>query len=123
VGSTVAALREHRRRQLEDRLIAGGAYDDQRLVFAQEDGTPLPPKRITKTFTRLVVRAELPALTVHGLRHSWATLALGSGAPLKVVSDMLGHSSVAITGDVYSHVTETMAADAAAAVAGLIDGR
>jgi integrase len=65
-------------------------------------------------------RSRLPALTVHGLRHTWATLALTSGVPLKVVSDMLGHSSIAITADVCSHVTETMAADAATKVAALL---
>lgn len=115
----VAALREHRRRQLEERLAAGEAWQDHDLVFAQEDGSPLPPKRITKTFTRHAAAAGLPHLTVHGLRHTWATLALTSGVPLKVVSDMLGHASIAVTADIYSHVTETMAEDAASRVAAL----
>ena len=56
------------------------------------------------------------------MRHTWATLALSSGVPLKVVSEHLGHASIAITGDTYQHVTETMAEDAATRVAQLVSG-
>ena len=119
---TVAAVREHRRRQLEERLAAGPHYDDQGLVFAAEDGAPLSPKNVTKAFGRAVERSGLPRLTLHGLRHTWATLALGAGIPAKVASEMLRHSSTAITLDTYSHVSEGMTRDAADTVGALIFG-
>jgi len=119
---TVAVLREHRKRQLRERLAAGEVYVDNGLVFAQEDGTPLPPKRITKAFRRAVDRSGLPPLTVHGLRHTFARVALGEGIQTKIVSDVLGHSSSSITADIYSHATEPMTRDASDRVAAAMFG-
>jgi integrase len=120
---TVAVLREHRKRQLRERLAAAEVYVDSGLVFAQEDGTPLPPKRISKAFGRAVERSGLPALTVHGLRHTFATVALGAGVQTKLVSDVLGHSSSSITADIYSHATEPMTRYASDQVAAALFGR
>lgn len=119
---TVAALREHRRRQLAERMAWPGEWgngDD--LVFTHEDGSPLHPDSITKRCKRLVADAGLPWVKLHGLRHGHATAMLQAGVHLKVVQERLGHSSIAITGDVYSHVTPGMQADAAARVAALVD--
>ena len=103
---TVAALKEQRKRQAAERLAAGELWNDLDLVFAQEDGNPLPPKRISKAFGRAAERAGLPHLSPHGLRHSFATVALEGGVLTKVVSDVLGHSSASITADLYSHPTD-----------------
>jgi integrase len=117
---TVAALRRHRVRQAEDRLLVGEAWDDSHgLVFCQPDGSPIHPDRWTRQFQRHVGRLGLPAIGgPHALRHTWATLALEAGVHPKVVSERLGHSTVAITLDIYSHVVEGMDADAATKVAG-----
>ena len=68
-------------------------------------------------FKRLVSETDLPAISVHGLRHTSATLGLISGTPLKVMSERLGHSSITMTGDIYSHVTEGMDREAASRIA------
>ena len=84
------------------------------------DGTPVSPATVSRTFERLVWKAALPHLTLHGLRHSFATLALLNGIPAKVVAEILGHSSTRVTEDVYQHVTPGMQADATSRVASLI---
>lgn len=109
---TVAALRDLRKRQLEERLAAGPIYADLDLVFADEIGAPLTPGNVTRIFGGRVRKAGAAPLTVHGLRHTFATLALGAGVPVKIVSEILGHSTTAITSDTYQHVTETMGVDA-----------
>jgi integrase len=102
----VAMLRDHRQRQLAERLAAGSAWQDQDLVFSTELGHPLDPRNALRTFTSTVRKAGLPAsVTLHTLRHSVASTMLARGAPIKTVSHLLGHSSIAITGDVYGHVT------------------
>lgn len=121
--ATVAGLRAWRKRQAAERLAWPGEWgNDDDLVWTHEDGAPLHPDSITKTFKRAVERAGLPWIKLHGLRHSHATLMLQAGVSIKVVQERLGHSSVAITGDVYSHVTPGMQEDAADRVARLVDG-
>ena len=114
--ATVTALRSHRARQAEERLLWGPAYNDSGLVFTTEIGVGIHPERITRGFARLVKKAGLPAITVHGVRHSYATKLADAGVSLEVISKRLGHSSVAITGDLYRHRTD--ASDRAAAQAG-----
>ena len=91
-------------------------------MFAQPDGRPYHPERITRTFQARAKKAGLPVIRLHDLRHTWATLALTAGIPAKVVQDRLGHSTVVITLNVYSHVTPQLQTDAAAKVAALIFG-
>lgn len=120
---TVAVLRAWRKTQAAERLAWPGEWgngDD--LVFTHADGAPLHPDSITKTFKRRVKAAGLPWVKLHGLRHGHATLMLEAGVNIKVVQERLGHSSIAITGDVYSHVTPGMQEDAAARVAQIVDG-
>lgn len=113
---TVEMLRRHRVRQVEQRLEAGEFWDDEYgLVFTDEIGRPYDPNRYTRNFQSEARRLGLPAIGVHGLRHSLATTALADGVPAKVVADRLGHASVATTLDRYSHVSEEQ--DRAAAVA------
>ena len=119
--ATVAALRAHRKRQLTERLAWGPAYqgsDD--FVFCREDGSPLHPDDVSKRFSAAVAAIDMPRITLHGLRHTWASLALQAGVSPKVVSERLGHASVSFTLDVYSHVMPGMQEDAAAKVASLV---
>jgi integrase len=101
----VQALRQHRARQAEEKLTLGPAYRDQGLVFCQEDGTPLNPAAVNRCFTRALRRAGLPHLRLHDLRHTFATWMLELGESPKTVQTLLGHSTVAITLDLYSHVS------------------
>ena len=120
---TVAALREHRKRQAAERLSIGAGWIDLDLVFAAADGTPLHPERFSRTFTEHVARLGLPAVPLHALRHGWATLALAAGVHPKVVQERLGHATIAITLDIYSHATSGLHSDAAEQVAGLVFDR
>ncbi len=114
--ATVAALRAHRRRQLEERMAWGEAWTDSGLVFTAEDGTGLHPQSLRAVLRRLATAAGVPVVAFHNLRHCAATHALANGVPVKVVSDMLGHASTSITEDVYAHVLPHQQ-DSAAAVA------
>ncbi len=119
---TTAALNAHRVRQLQERLAWGPAWVDTGLVFTREDGQLLHPEHVTKRFARLVRDAGLPPITLHGVRHSYATAALAAGEPLKVVSERLGHASISITANLYQHVLPSMDERTANAVADLILG-
>jgi integrase len=120
--ATVTALRQHRKRQLAERLAAGEAYDDGDLVVCLADGTPVHPKTMSYTFEREIRRAGLPPIRLHDLRHTHATLALRAGVHPRVVQERLGHANVSITLDTYSHVDLDMQAAAAARVAALVVG-
>ncbi len=118
----VAVLRAHRRRQLEDRLAWGPAWTDTGYVFTTECGEPLHPERVTVLFGRLVVAAGVPKVRLHDLRHTSASLMLAAGVHPKVVSERLGHSSVSITLDLYSHVIPGLQAEAAEKLGEMILG-
>lgn len=120
-AETVAALRAHRKAQAAERLALGPAYQDNGLVFCREDGAPIWPRTFSRAFERHGEAAELPVIRLHDLRHTHATLALAAGIHPKVVSERLGHSSVGITLDLYSHAVPAMQEDAAAKVAALIE--
>ncbi len=119
-AKTKDVLLEHRRRQLERRLLVGPAYDDQDLVFATSTGTPLGDSTVRTTFTRILQAAGLKRIRLHDLRHTAATLMLKAGVNPKVVSDRLGHSTISITLDIYSHVLPDMQRDGAEALARMI---
>jgi integrase len=120
--ATVAALREHRTRQLEQRLAVGPRWQDSGLVFTWPDGRPIHPERFTRWFEQHARAAGLPKIRLHDVRHSYATAALAAGVPAKVVSERLGHATIAITMDTYSHVLPGLDAQAAGTVARLILG-
>ncbi|MDP9363743.1 MAG: site-specific integrase [Chloroflexota bacterium] len=111
--SVVESLRRHRVRQLEHRLAAGPAFEDQDLVFPNGTGGPLHPNSLALRFRRLTERAGAPAIRFHDLRHTCATLLLAEGVHPKVVQERLGHSNIAETLDRYSHVTADMQRGAA----------
>jgi integrase len=111
--ATVAALKAHRARQLQERLAWGGAWTDTGLVFTREDGTKLNPERLSDAFLKLVARAGLPRITLHGLRHSYASTAIAAGVPIQVVSRRLGHAGIGTTVDLYGHISRRQDREAA----------
>jgi integrase len=117
---TIMVLRGHRRNQAAERLAAGPAWTACNLVFTRQDGSPLHPEYVRRQFDRHLRRAELPRIRFHDLRHTHATLALQAGVHPKVVSERLGHTTVSITLDVYSHAIPGMQQDAASTIAELI---
>ena len=119
--ATVAALQEHLVVQAAERALVGRRYVDPGLLFTWPDGRGINPARFSAWFEQHVAAAGLPRITLHGLRHSYATAALKAGVPVKV-SERLGHATVAITLDVYSHVIPGMDELAATTVADLILG-
>ncbi|MEI7644902.1 MAG: tyrosine-type recombinase/integrase [Chloroflexales bacterium] len=112
-SEVVALLRAHRVRQMQERLILGDRYHGGDLVFTSEDGTPLEGGAVLRQFKRALVRAELPEVTFHSLRHSAGSIMLAHGAQLEAVSDILGHSSSAITSGIYAHSFDDERRDAA----------
>jgi integrase len=100
----------------------GPSYRAADLVVTWEDGRLLHPNIISRTFVRLTEGAGPLVIRLHDLRHSYASPALEAGIGLKVVSKRLGHSSIPITGDIYSHVRAEVDQSAADQVAGLILG-
>ena len=104
----VDALKEHRVRQQEMKLAAGSDWQDGDIVFCRKNGTFFEPNTMGEKLDRLLVQAGFPHMRFHDLRHSAATILLAAGVHPKIVQERLGHSSVAITLDVYSHVLPSM---------------
>ncbi|MCW2531406.1 MAG: integrase family protein [Blastococcus sp.] len=111
--SAVELLRVHRIRQADDRATAGAIWRDNGLVFTTELGTPLEPRNVLRRFELLAQRAGPKGVHLHTLRHSAASFLLAAGTHTKVVQEHLGHSSYAITADIYSHVGPAQQREAA----------
>ncbi len=116
---TVAVLQGQAARQLAQQGTAE-SWEETGLVFTNEDGQVLHPWLVSRCFRRAVKEAMLPDIRLHDLRHTHATLALQAGVHPKVVSERLGHASVSITLDTYSHAIPAMQEEAAAKIAGLV---
>jgi len=100
----LAALRDHRARQNERRLALGDVWQDHGLVFTSEVGTPILARNLHRQYGELVKRAGVPHISIHGIRHTVATLAIGAGQDIRTLADLLGHSKTSITTDIYAHV-------------------
>jgi Phage integrase family/Adenylate and Guanylate cyclase catalytic domain len=87
---TVEVLRHHRETQKLERALAGDAYQNKDLVFAREDGSPIHPQSLTGAFSEICKAARLTGITLHGLRHTHATLLLSNGRPVHEVAARLG---------------------------------
>lgn len=110
----VEAMSRHRIRQRELRLAMGPEWQDGAdLVFRTKFGRPVTAKWVNDAFRRALTEAGLPRIRVHDLRHTAATLLLTKGVHPKVVQEMLGHSTVTLTLDTYSHVTPSLHQEAA----------
>jgi len=112
----VRELKAHRKQQLEWKLKAGSAWHETDLVCTREDGSSINPDTLSGQFSKRLTRAGFPHVTFHGLRHSHGTLLMEWGVHPKVVSERLGHSSVKITLDIYSHVLPDTQEEAVRAV-------
>ena len=119
----VEELQRHKADQTEAFLKLGIALDGNTLVYSHYDGSPILPNSLTHQFRRFVRNMKnFPAICFHDLRHTHATELLRSGIHPKVAQERLGHSSISVTFDIYSHVTETMQADAAAKIDAVLRG-
>jgi integrase len=109
-----AVLRRHRALQLQERLAAGQEWVDRDLVFTTQEGGPIDGRELLRAWFRpLLARAGLPAIRFHDLRHSYASIALAQGLHPKVVQEAMGHSTIAVTMDLYSHVVPSLQREAA----------
>ncbi len=114
LSSTVLEeLKRHKLAQAEEQLKVGIRPGDESFVVAQIDGNPLKPVSLTHEWTRLLAKTDLPRIRFHDLRHSHATQLLAAGVHPKIASERLGHSTIGITLDLYSHVMPGMQANAA----------
>ncbi len=116
----VAILRTHKAKQASERLALGEGYQEQGLVMAQPDGTPVPPWNFGAAFKDLVARAGVTPITLHDLRDTHASLLAKAGVPIEVVSQRLGHSGIGVTVERYLTVYTSRDAAAAEAFARLI---
>jgi integrase len=119
----VEVLREHRLRQLKERTLLGMvAQQPDNLVFAGLEGEPFHPTLFTHAFHRRVKESGVPRIRLHDCRHTAATLMLSAGISPKVVAERLGHASVAITLDLYSHSVPALQREAASKLASMVLG-
>jgi integrase len=119
---SVDVLRDRRQMWATEKVKAGQVYKDEDLVFCKVDGSRLDPDVVSSIFERLVRKSGLPRIRFHDLRHTHATLGLAAGIHPKVMSERLGHSSITITLDLYSHAIPALGADAADRIAAVVDG-
>lgn len=109
----VDELRAHKARQAAERLAVGPAWTDLGAVFASEVGGYLEPRNVLRRFVQIAQTAGLPGIGLHTLRHSAASALIEAGVHMKVLQELLGHSTFAVTADVYSHVGVTQQREAA----------
>ena len=117
---TVEVLKGQASRQLDEQKKWDEAWVETGLVFTLENGAALDPESVSRYWRQAVKKAMLPTIRLHDLRHTHATLALQAGVHPKVVSERLGHATVSITLDTYSHAIPAMQEEAAALIAGLV---
>ena len=118
-AALVPILKAHRARQLEERLKAG---DEQGLVFCTSNGTPISPRNLVRDFKLFLERHGLPDIRFHDLRHSCASLLAAQGVPVRVAMDILGHTNIATTQNIYTHVFDDAKRQAADAMDKLFGG-
>jgi integrase len=117
---TVKVLKGQAARQLDEHREWDEAWVETGLVFTAENGAALDPESVTRYFRQAVAKSMLPPIRLHDLRHTHATLALQAGIHPKVVSERLGHATISITLDTYSHAIPAMQEEAAALIASLV---
>jgi len=125
-GPVTAALREHRARQHQERLRLGPAWQGQTwgdLVFADEAGGPLAGFHVSRRFKTLLAVAGLPEMRYHDLRHGAASLMAAQGVPARVAMEILGHSQISTTMNIYAHVAPELGRDAADRIGAALWGK
>jgi integrase len=114
---TVDVLLAHREQQLAEKARLGPAWTDSGYVFVDEAGQPFHPQRLTKLFGMAIKRTGATKIRLHDLRHTMATTALAAGVHPKVVQDQLGHATISVTLDTYSHLPQAVRSESAAIIA------
>ena len=109
----IETFEKQKLKQDDYKKLLGNEYKDLNLVNCKLDGSPIDPRYFSKIFSNLLKKKQLKHIRFHDLRHSCASLLLTAGVPLKVASEILGHSTVTITADLYSHVIDDLKRDAA----------
>ena len=104
----ISALLHHQESQREDEALAGSRWKGEKwnLVFPSSLGTPLDARNVLRRFQKMLETAELPKMRIHDLRHSAASILIAQGVSSKAISELLGHSAVAFTLQVYGHLME-----------------
>lgn len=97
-------LQKHKAAQDKEKILAGELYEDNDLVFATEIGKLIDPGNFNRTFARMIKKAGIAHANLHSLRHTFATRSLEAGMNIKILQELMGHSSMSVTADVYSHV-------------------
>lgn len=118
----MSALRPHKVRQLEERLLAGSRWQDWGLVFASTIGTPLEPSNVTHRFQRLLQATGLSHQRFHDLRHCAASLLLAGGVAPRTIMGILAHSQISLTMNTYAHLSPALEHDAARALDAVLAG-
>lgn len=121
--STLEALKEWRKKWLEEKLALGPDWPETELVFPSEVHTPMHPRGFLRTYKGLLEKAGLPSVSLHALRHSYATMLLAAGENPKVVQEMLGHSSISTTLGIYSKVLPSLKQQASLKVENILRGQ
>jgi integrase len=115
--NVVEVLRDHRRQQMQTRLLLGqGRAGAEDLVFTLADGSPYPPDKLSRDWRNVVRDRKMPRVMFHSLRHAHASALIAAGLDVVAVSRRLGHGSPAITLSVYAHLFESKDDAAAAAI-------
>jgi integrase len=102
-------LKKHKRRQAEERLRAANVWEEHGLVFCTEAGRPVEPRNLLREVEAAAARAGVKGVGVHSLRHAAGTAWLETGTHIRAVADLLGHSSISITGDIYAATSDDTA--------------
>jgi integrase len=121
-NACIVALNRHRAQQAGEKLLLGPGYEDHGLVVCQPDGRPIDPRNFLRYFKKALKLAGLPDIRLHDARHTFATMMLELGESPKTVQTILGHSRVAITLDIYSHVSLELEKKAAAKLNAALSG-
>lgn len=106
--ATLERLREHKKKQYQEKILTGEKWQDNDLIFPSPIGTPLDQSNVTKVYKECLSAADLPNIRFHDLRHTAATLMLQQGINPKIVQERLGHADISLTLNTYSHVLPSM---------------
>ena len=106
-------IERHLKRNMRNKNLLGHEYEDHRLVVCNDNGTPIRPVYFSKNFAKFITKHGMKQIRFHDLRHSCASLMLKSGVAMKTASQILGHSSIGITADLYTHVLQETKKEAA----------
>ncbi|HFK1753514.1 TPA: site-specific integrase [Bacillus cereus] len=108
-------LRFHQKYQNQNKIVLNDCYYFEfNLVFCRNDGNYLPKSSLFNSFSRILIKADIPSLPIHSLRHTHAVLQLEAEASMKYLQERLGHGSMQITADVYSHISKKLDQEAMA---------